>query len=74
MRLLLQNKISTLEKQNGLCKVSGDEKIAISVAAPLNNTKLECSSLATKFKLNEEFYYGGAFDLTSTTFVRSFIK
>ena len=36
MHLLLQNKISTLENQNGLWKVFGDENIVLSIAMLLN--------------------------------------
>ena len=57
----MQNKISTLENQNGLWKVFGDENIAFSITMLLN-TMFELSSLATKFKLKEELNYGGCFE------------
>ena len=61
IRLLLQNKISALEKQNGLWKVFGDEKIGIAIASVINMMS-ELSTLARKFKLEEELYYGGCFE------------
>ena len=66
MRLLLQNKISTLEKQNGLWKIEGDEKIAIAIATLLNIMS-ELSTLALKFKLEEELYYGGCLEKNSNS-------
>ena len=61
MRLLLQNKISSLGKQNGLWKTTGDEKIGIAIASLLN-TMYELGTLAKKFELLEELYYGGCFE------------
>ena len=61
MRILLHNKISSLKKQNGLWKVSGDEKIGIAIAAMLN-TMFELVTLAKKFELEEELYHGGCFE------------
>ena len=60
MKLLLQNKISSLDKQQ-LWKVSGDEKMGIAIAALLN-IMFELVSLAQKFGLEEELYYGGCFE------------
>ena len=61
MRLLLQNKISSLEKQNVLWETAGDEKIGIAIASLLN-AMYELATLAKKFELLEELYYGGCFE------------
>ena len=60
MKLLLQNKISSLDNQQ-LWKVSGDEKMGIAIASLLN-IMFELVSLAQKFGLEEELYYGGCFE------------
>ena len=61
MRLLLQNKISLLEKQTGFCEFSGDEKIGIALAS-LINVMSELTSMAKRFELEEELYYGGCLE------------
>ena len=60
MRLILQNKISALEKQNALWKITGDEKIGMAIAILLNIMS-ELKTLAERFRLEEELYYGGCF-------------
>ena len=57
----MQNKISSLEKQNGLWKTSGDKKIGIAIASLLN-TMYGLVTLAKIFELFEELYYGGCFE------------
>ena len=61
MRLILQNKISALEKQNALWKITGDEKIGMAIAVLLNIMS-ELKTLAERFRLEEELHYGGCFD------------
>ena len=58
-RLLLQNKISSLENIGDLDRVSGDERIVHSLAL-IMNIMGELSKLARKFGLEEELY-GGVF-------------
>ena len=61
MQLILQNKISFLEKQTPLWKISSDEKIGVTLSC-LINTMTEVSELAKKFELEEELYYGGCLE------------
>ena len=61
MRLLLQNKISSVEKQTGIWKLSSDEKIGMALAA-LIDLMIELTSMAKTFELEEELYYGGCLE------------
>ena len=61
MRLLLQNKIGSLEKYTGLWKISIDEKIGVALASFIN-VMSELTSMAKKFELDEELYYGGCLE------------
>ena len=61
VRLILQNKISALEKQNALWKITGDEKIGMAIAILLNIMS-ELKTLAERFRLEEELYCGGCFE------------
>ena len=65
MRVLLQNKICALERQNPLWKVTGDEKIGLAIAMLLNMIS-DVFSLAKKFHLEDELLYGGCFEIILT--------
>ena len=58
LRLLLQNKVNSLEKQAAVWRIHGDEKITVALSS-LINVMSELTSLAQKFGLQEELYYGG---------------
>ena len=57
-RLLLRNKLSTLDKIGGLYKVKGDEKLA-NVIAGLINTMKDLSALALEHNIEGQLYEGG---------------
>ena len=59
MRLLLQNKISTLESIDDLWRIAGDEEIAHALATVINVMDELCT-LAKKIKLEEELIMGVA--------------
>ena len=61
VRLLLQNKVSSLEKQAALWRIRGDEKIAVALSS-LINVMSELTSLAQNFGLQEELCYGGCLE------------
>ena len=64
-RLLLQNKLSTLDKIGGLYKVKGDEKLA-NVIAGLINTMKDLSALALEHKIEGQLYEGGGLEKVLT--------
>ena len=57
----MQNKIAALDKQNGLWKITGDEKISLAIIKVINMMS-DLSTLAKKFDLEEELYYGGCLE------------
>ena len=61
MKLLLQNKISNLDKIDSLDKLKGDEKIGNAIAKILN-MMTELSTLAQKYNLNYKLYVGGGLE------------
>ncbi len=61
VKLLLQNKISTLDKFESLSKVKGDEKLGNSIAK-IVNVMTELSNLAKKFNLEQKLYIGGGLE------------
>ena len=61
MRLLLQNKIATLDRHSGFSRISSDEKIAVALSS-ITNIMIELLALAKKFSLEEELYHGGCFE------------
>ena len=61
MKLLLQNKISHLDKFERLDKLKGDEKIG-SALAKIINMMTELSSLAHRYKLEYKLYVGGGLE------------
>ena len=56
-RLLLQNKLSTLEKFS-LSNVKGDQKVCVTLASLINTMK-DLSTLATEHNLEGQLYEGG---------------
>ena len=60
-RLLLQNKLGTLDKIGGLWKIKGDSKIA-SALAGLINTMTDLSALATEHSIEGQLYEGGGLE------------
>ena len=60
-KLLLENKITSLENVGAFRKISGDERIRLALAT-LINTMGDLSTLAQKFKLENELYYGGCLE------------
>ena len=60
-RLLLQNKLSELEKIGGLWKVKGNEKLALSLSRLLN-TMRDLGSLAKEHKIEGQLYEGGGLE------------
>ena len=61
VKLLLQNKISQLDKFEKLDKIKGDEKIGHSLAKIIN-IMTELTSLAQKFNLEYKLYVGGGLE------------
>ena len=60
-RLLLQNKLSDLEKMGGLWKIRGDEKIGNAIAG-LINAMTDLSLLAAEHKIEGQLYEGGGLE------------
>ena len=60
-RILLQNKIASLEKHNGIWKIQGEEKIFLALSSVVN-VMSELTAMAKRFKLEEELYYGGCLE------------
>ena len=60
-RLLLQNKMSDLEKIGGLWKVKGDAKVAETLASLINVMK-DLSSLALEHDIEGQLYEGGGLE------------
>ena len=61
VKLLLQNKMSSLDKMESLDKIKGDDKIVIFLSK-LINTMIELSVLAQKHNLECKLYIGGGFE------------
>ena len=61
VKLLLQNKISNLDKLENLDKVKGDEKIGIAIAKIIN-MMTELGDLAEKHHLEYKLYVGGGLE------------
>ena len=61
MKLLLQKKISNLDKVENLDKVKGDEKLGNAISKIIN-TMTELSTLAEKYNLNYKLYVGGGLE------------
>ena len=76
-KLLLQNKISSLDKFSGLEKLRDDEKIAFSLSSTLN-IMTDLNKLAETYNLEGELYYGGGLhkmlELIGKSRERNFIK
>ena len=76
-KLLLQNKISSLEKISGLEKLRDDEKIAFSISSMLN-IMTDLSKLAEDYDLEGDLYHGGGLhkmlELVGRYRERNFIK
>ena len=77
VQLLLQNKLSLLNKIGGLWKVKDDEKL-MNVISNLLNGMSELKALATTHGLDNELYYGGGVEkilyLMGETRKRKFIR
>ena len=58
VQLLLQYKLCSLDKIGGLWKVKGDELLMNAISTLLNSMS-ELTDLASRFKLENELYYGG---------------
>ena len=61
VKLLLQNKLGTLDKFESLGKVKGDEKLGNAIAK-IVNLMTELSSLSKKFDLEHKLYIGGGLE------------
>ena len=61
MKLLLQKKISNLDKIDNLDKIKGDEKLGNAISKIIN-TMTELSTLAQKYNLNYKLYVGGGLE------------
>ena len=61
VRLLLQNKLSCLDKHENLNKVKGDENLANAIAKILN-MMTDLSNLAEKHNLQNKLYIGGGLE------------
>ena len=61
MKLLLQNKISHLDKFERLDKIKGDEKLGFALSKIIN-MMTELSSLARQFNLEYKLYVGGGLE------------
>ena len=61
VKLLLQNKISKLEKLESLDKVKGDEKLSVAISKIINMMS-ELKSLAEKHRLETKLYVGGGLE------------
>ena len=64
-RLMLQNKLSDLDKIGGLWKTRGDEKIASTLIGLINAMK-DLSSLATEHDIEGQLYEGGGLEKVMT--------
>ena len=60
-RLLLQNKLSDLDKVGGLWKIKGDEKIACALATVIN-AMADLTALATEHSIEGQLYEGGGLE------------
>ena len=60
-RILLQNKIGSLEKHTGLWKIQGEEKIFLAFSSVVN-VMSELTAMAKRFSLEEELHYGGCLE------------
>ena len=60
-RLLLQNKLSALDKVGGLWKIKGDEKIGNAIAG-LINAMSDLSTLAAEHGIEGQLYEGGSLE------------
>ena len=56
-RLMLQNKLSSLDEIGGLWKIKGDENISIVIAGLINSMK-DLSSLASEHNIEGQLYEG----------------
>ena len=61
VKLLLQNKISQLDKFDNLDKVKGDEKLGVALAK-IVNMMTELTTLAQKYNLEAKLYVGGGLE------------
>ena len=61
VKLLLQNKMSSLDEMESLDKIRGNDKV-ITFLSRLINTMLELSVLAQKHNLEGKLYIGGGFE------------
>ena len=61
VKLLLQNKISNLDKLENLEKIKGDEKLG-NALAKIINMMTELSNLAQKHNLEYKLYVGGGLE------------
>ena len=57
-RLMLQNKLGSLDKFSNLEKIRDDEKISFHISSLLNIMS-DLEKIATEYNLNGELYYGG---------------
>ena len=59
-RLMLQNKLSSLNEIGGLRKIKGDENISIVIAGLINSMN-DLSSLSSKHNIEDQLYEGGGY-------------
>ena len=75
--LMLQNKLSALDKFSNLDRIKDDEKISSTLSSLLNAMK-DLVKIATEYHLENELYYGGGLhrilNLMGTTRERKFVK
>ena len=64
-RLLLQNKLATLDKIGGLWKIRGDKKIGAAIASLINVMK-DLSTLASDHGIEGQLYEGGRLEKIMT--------
>ena len=64
-RLLLQNKLATLDKIGGLWKIRGDKKIGAAIASLINVMK-DLSTLASEHGIEGQLYEGGGLEKIMT--------
>ena len=77
VKLLLQNKISSLDKLDNLEKIKSDEKLGVALAKIIN-MMTELSTLASKYNLEYKLYVGGGMEnvlnLVGETRERKFVS
>ena len=65
VKLLLKNKVGTLDKFQSLGKVKGDEKLGNAIAK-IVNLMTNLSRLSKKFDLEHKLYIGGGLEKVSS--------